>query len=429
VDGQKPREIAVNVLLRRRNGAFIEHLLDSALANHQFSSADRSLCQELVFGVVRWQKTLDWLIARKTSNRIQKPLLQELLRLGLYQIFWLDRIPNHAAVNETVEIAKRGGMGPQSGFVNALLRGYLREFESTRQALAELKKKEPFIGYSHPDWLVSRWSERWGLENTLNLLEWDNRPPRNFARVNTLKIDAGKLIEEWRQENVVYDFVQRDWLEDNLVFELKSHPPLQQLTSFQRGLFYVQDPSTLLAVNSLSPKPGERLLDLCAAPGGKTTYIGQLVGNSAKIFAHDNHPARIKILEENCRRMGISAEVMEPATVESQAASSFDRVLVDAPCSNTGVIRRRVDVRWRINPAEIERLSKIQISLLRTAYRLLKPGGRLVYSTCSLELEENRNVIERFLNEQKGIRQDSERELLPFKDQADGAYVAVLKKE
>jgi 16S rRNA (cytosine967-C5)-methyltransferase len=429
VDGQKPREIAVNVLLRRRNGAFIEHLLDSALANHQFSSADRSLCQELVFGVVRWQKTLDWLIARKTSNRIQKPLLQELLRLGLYQIFWLDRIPNHAAVNETVEIAKRGGMGPQSGFVNALLRGYLREFESTRKALAELKKNEPFIGYSHPDWLVSRWSERWGLESTVSLLEWDNRPPRNFARVNTLKIDAGKLIEEWRQENVVYDFVQRDWLEDNLVFELKSHPPLQQLTSFQRGLFYVQDPSTLLAVNLLSPKPGERLLDLCAAPGGKTTYIGQLVGNSAKIFAHDNNPARIKILEENCRRMGISAEVMEPATVESQAASSFDRVLVDAPCSNTGVIRRRVDVRWRINPAEIERLSKIQISLLRTAYRLLKPGGRLVYSTCSLELEENRNVIERFLNEQKGIRQDSERELLPFKDQADGAYVAVLKKE
>ncbi len=265
VNEQKPRQIAARVLQQRcASGEFIEDLLEIALQGAQLSPADRALCLEIVYGVVRWQAALDWLIARKTDGREQKSGLQNLLRLGLYQIFWLDRIPNHAAVHETVELAKYNGFGAQAGFVNAILRGCLREAGETEKLLAELKTTQPAIGWSHPEWLVARWQRRWGAERTAQLLEWNNTPPKTFARVNTLKTDAGKLIEKWRDENVEYDFVRRDLFGradlpvgldarqrvptdfENLIFELKSHPPLSSLASFRDGWFYVQDPGTLL---------------------------------------------------------------------------------------------------------------------------------------------------------------------------------------
>ncbi|PYK97076.1 MAG: 16S rRNA (cytosine(967)-C(5))-methyltransferase RsmB, partial [Verrucomicrobia bacterium] len=199
------------------------------------SPADRSLCQELVYGVVRRQATLDWLIARKTGGRTQKATLQILLRLGLYQMFWLDRIPAHAAVHETVELAKQLGFGPQAGFINAFLRGYDRERDQTRKWLDDLKTSQPALGYSHPDWLCERWQKRWGPDRLRQLLDWNNTPPRTFARVNTLRTDAGRLLAQWRDEGVEYDFFRRDWFEDNLIFELKSHPPLAALPAFQQG--------------------------------------------------------------------------------------------------------------------------------------------------------------------------------------------------
>ncbi|HEX5221555.1 MAG TPA: 16S rRNA (cytosine(967)-C(5))-methyltransferase RsmB [Verrucomicrobiae bacterium] len=425
MNGQKPREIAARVLGRRRIGEeFTETLLEQALANARLSSADRGLCHELVFGVVRWQATLDWLISRKTQGRTQKPALQDLLRLGLYQIFWLDRIPNHAAVHETVEMAKRAGFGPQSGFVNAILRGYLRETNKTRSALTELKRTQPALGWSHPEWLAQRWLGRFGEEDTQRLLEWNNTPPRTFARVNTLRTDAGKLVERWREENVDYDFVTRDWTGENLVFELKSHPPLSTLESFQRGWFYVQDPSTLFAVRELNPQPGENLLDLCAAPGGKTTFIAQLMNNEGRIVAHDIAPDRLKLIQENCTRLGVTAA--EITSTLDLRPSTFDRVLVDAPCSNTGVLRRRVDLRWRIQPTEIDRLRATQLDLLRNAAKWLKPGGVLVYSTCSLEAEENDEVVKQFLAMEAGFRLEHQLELSPVKDAVDGAFIARL---
>jgi len=191
----------------------VEHLLERALAPARLSTPDRGLCQELVYGAVRWQAPLDWLIARKTGGRVQKLMLQVVLRLGLYQLFWLDRVPDHAAVHEAVEMARRRGFGAQSGFVNAILRGYVREKEATRKLLADLKQSQPALGYSHPEWLVQRWMRRWGSDKAARLLEFDNIPPATFARVNTLKTDPGGLVERWREENVAYDFVRRDWLE------------------------------------------------------------------------------------------------------------------------------------------------------------------------------------------------------------------------
>jgi len=462
---QKPRQIAARVLGQRRtNGLFVEDLLEIALANAPLSPADRGLCQEIVYGVVRWQAALDWLILRKTTGREQKPALQNLLRLGLYQIFWLDRIPDHAAVHETVELAKQGGFGPQAGFINAVLRGYLREADETKKLLADLKISQPALGWSQPDWLVARWQKRWGAEKTAQLLQWNNMPPKTFARVNTLKFrssrreeaqasdsyppsrithtnrqslltsaattelrDAGELLTRWREENVEYDFKTCDWTGENLVFELKAHPPLHSLGSFRNGWFYIQDPSTLLAVSELDPQPGETVLDLCAAPGGKTTFIAQLMNNEGRIVAQDVSEDRLKLIRENCTRLGVRCvEAVLPSTLNSQLSTTFDRILVDAPCSNSGVMRRRLDLRWRIQPDEIERLRATQLDLLGQAATRLKPGGVLVYSTCSLEPEENSEVVNAFLREHARFKLESERELLPFADNVDGAYVARL---
>ncbi len=405
---------------------FIESLLERALAGAKLTTADRGLCQELVYGVVRWQATLDWLIARKTPGRTQKAALQDLLRLGLYQIFWLDRIPDHAAVHETVEMAKQRGFGPQAGFINAVLRGYLREHDETQKILADLKVSQPALGWSHPEWLVARWRQRWGDERTRQLLEWNDTPPKTFARINTFKADPGKLLTQWRDENVEYDFVRRDWFGENIVFELKSHPPFSFIPSFQQGLFYIQDPSTLLAVRELDPQPGETILDFCAAPGGKTTFIAQLMNNQGRIVANDLAPDRVKLVQENCARLGVIC--VEAVSTFNFQPSTFNRVLVDAPCSNTGVMRRRVDLRWRIQPQEIQRLRTMQLDLLRQAAITVKPGGVLVYSTCSLEPEENAEVLKDFLFAQPGFKLERERELLPFVDGVDGAFVAKLRR-
>jgi len=489
VNGKNPRQIAARVLQQRRAAAgFTEDLLENALAGARLSPADRALCQEIAYGVVRWQATLDWLIARKTGGRNQKPALQNLLRLGLYQSFWLDRIPGHAAVNETVELARQNGFGAQAGFVNAVLRGYLREADATKKLLADLKISQPALGWSHPAWLVARWQKRWGLERTSQLLAWNNTPPKTFVRVNALKFggagsplpaergnagngahgvtcpaltSASDLLARWREENVEYDFVRRDWLEEDLVFELKSHPPLAKLESFQQGWFYIQDPSTLFAPCVLDPQAGETILDLCAAPGGKTTFIAQLMNNQGRIVAMDNSAERLKLLEENCARLGVacvetllSAPRPGPLPVwrgegeksgamqklslappkrgeggqrPGEGIEKFDRILIDAPCSNTGVMRRRVDLRWRVQPKEISRLQETQLGLLKEAAPALKPGGVLVYSTCSLEPEENQEVVKEFLRRCPGFKLESEHELLPFADHMDGAYVARLK--
>ena len=458
-------------------GEFTENLLDRALAGARLSPPDRGLCQELVYGVVRWQAALDWLIDRKTGGREQRTSLQNLLRLGLYQIFWLDRIPDHAAVHETVELAKHGGFGQQAGFINAILRGYLRETDATRKLLADLKAADPATGFSHPEWLVARWQKHFGAEKTAQLLEWNNTPPKTFARVNSLKFsgtgetpvplpsNAGDLLARWREENVEYDFVRRDWLEENLVFELKSHPSLNSLASFRDGWFYVQDPGTLLAPRELGAQPGETVLDLCAAPGGKTIFLAQLMNNEGKIVACDISEERLKLIHENCARLGVTCVeiILNPTSSAphpgplpvwrgeggkfeaaprhsfsppkrreggrrpDEGIEWFDRILVDAPCSNTGVLRRRVDLRWRISPEEILRLQRTQLELLKFATTKLKTGGVLVYSTCSLEPEENSEVVKEFLREHASFKLENERALLPFADNVDGAYIARLK--
>jgi 16S rRNA (cytosine967-C5)-methyltransferase len=433
LNNRNPREIALRVLLAARENAYVEEALDQELAANPMPTVDRGLCRELVFGVVRWRATLDWLITQNTDGREPRPDLRDVLRLGLYQIFWLTRIPDHAAVNETVALARFAGLDAQAGFVNAVLRRCLRERDDTAIALEELKETDPSTGWSHPKWLVERWERNWGPDNTHNLMLWDNSPPPTFARVNTHRISAADLEAAWTTEKV--NFLKREfpWTGPDLVYELISHPHLPSMPSFQQGGFYLQDPSTLLAVAELDPQPGETILDACAAPGGKTTYIAQRMQNRGRIVAEDAEKARLGLIRENTQRLGltcIDAAVTpaKPLPATAGTLHAFDRVLIDAPCSNSGVLRRRIQLRWRIQPEELARLRKTQLEILRTHAPRLKPGGVLVYSTCSLEREENRDVVDAFLAEHLDFTLERDRQLTPFQEQVDGAYVARFKK-
>lgn len=421
-----PRQFAARFLHdQARPGDFAEHRLERDPGFTALLPVDRRLAQELILGVLRWRATLDWLIAQRTDGRPQKPTLQNLLRLGLYQLFWLDRIPDHAAVNDTVTLARELGFGPQSGFINALLRGFARDRDATRRRLLELRQTDPAAGWSFPSWLVERWADRMDSEELAAFCQWNNTPPKTFARVNTLKLTARDLAETWLHEGV--DFVEGrfDWVEAGSVFELESFPSLASLESFQSGGFYLQDPSTLLAVRMLDPQPGEAILDLCAAPGGKTTYMAQLMNDTGRITAHDPAPGRLALVAENCARLGITC--VTPCGDLGGAQPEYDRILVDAPCSNTGVLRRRVELRWRLEPTEFARLAAVQLELLESAAHRLKPGGVMVYSTCSLEADENAQVVAQFLRRHPEFSQDAEKALHPLRDGVDGAYVARLR--
>ena len=361
-----------------------------------------------------------------------------------------------------MELAKRSGSGAKPGFLNAVLRGCLREREGIARQLEALKKEDPATGYAHPAWLVERWQARWGAEKTAQLMDWNNAPPPTFARLNGLKTDAATLTERWKAQGIGFTAREWDWTGGDWLAELESHPSLAEWDDFQRGFFYVQDPSTLLAVHELNPQPGENILDVCAAPGGKTACLAQRMENRGHILARDIQPQRLRRLRENCERLGVTCVEIAGERAAADAgptareddpgaeftrgveknltggnrgngekevvAKEYDRVLVDAPCSNSGVLRRRVDLRWRIRAEELERLRGEQAALLREAAVQVKPGGLLVYSTCSLEPEENETVTREFLAEQGDFTLESERQLLPFRDRVDGAYVAALRR-
>lgn len=409
------------LLQRDSRQEFTENLLDRSLAGSQLGAADRALCRELVSGCVRWQLTLDELIDRRTDGRRQPAPVRVLLRLGIYQLVFLTKIPPHAAVHETVALAPTVGCSRQKGFINAVLRHYGRELDTTRAQLEAWRESDPALGHSHPTWLVDRWIRDLGRENTLRLLAWNNEPAPIFARVNTLRTTAAELTRVWRdEEGVEFEPVSCDWLPEELFFRLQSNPPLPQLRSFREGWFYIQDPSTALACTLLDPQPGDQILDYCAAPGGKTTLLAQMADDRAEIVAQDHHHRRLRLIRENCARLGVTS-VRQMLTAnereEKLGDRRFDKILLDVPCSNTGVLRRRIDLRWRLNEAEFARLVEGQIDLIAEARRWLKPGGRLVYSTCSLDPAENAGVT--------GVHENS-RQLTPFTDGCDGAYACVI---
>jgi 16S rRNA (cytosine967-C5)-methyltransferase len=354
--------------------------------------------------------------------------VREILRLGLYQIFFLNRIPEHAIVDESVRLAKAEKCLGQAGFINAMMRRFLREREQITRDIADFQEARPALGQSHPDWLFEQWEQRWGREKTIRLMEWNNQPAPTCARVNRLLTDPERLAKRWEDEGVEASPIDCDWAATGDLFRLRKHPPLDSLGSFRDGLFYVQDPSTLLSVSLLDPQPGQAVLDLCAAPGGKTCHIAERMKNEGQLTALDTRESRLKLLRENCDRMRVTCATLGQADATATGEAKFDRVLVDVPCTNTGVIRRRLDLRWRLSPGQAKLLADEQLKLLGQAATHAKPDGHLVYSTCSIEPEENEQLVARFLEALPDWQLAAERSLHPVEDHTDGAYAACLTR-
>lgn len=424
-----PREIAIQSLRHdQKNLGFVEEILNKQLSDSDLYKKDHSLARELTLGLVRWRRTLEWLAGRKLRTQPPETVLLVLM-LGLYQLFWLDKIPLHAAVFETVELCRKLGIQNYKNLVNAILRAYTREMDATKELLAFLRKKNPALACSHPDWLYLRWKKQLGDEKALQMMDWDNSIPYPFLRVNTLKTTRETYLEKLTANSIEAEAVEFDFLDEQLMIRLPHSIPPHLLPGYEQGYFYVQDPAALLVVQLLNPQAGERVLDACAAPGGKTTYMAQRMKNEGSILALDILE-RLDLIEENVKRMGFSI-VQVQAIREFQKAprtASFDRVLLDVPCSNTGVLRRRVEARYRLNIKELEVLKQTQASLLQDVAPLTKTGGRIAYSTCSIDQEENEKQIKTFLATHPEFQLEKTKQLLPCDTHTDGAFVAILLK-
>jgi 16S rRNA (cytosine967-C5)-methyltransferase len=400
------RSTCLRALLEWEKGrSFSDEILHELLAREQLSALDRAFLMETFFGVLRNLSSLDFLIGELRDKALD-PQTRALLRLGMYQIFHMRTAP-HAAVNETVNLA-----GHARGLVNAILRRALREKPELEQRLASAPLA---IRSSHPEFLLERWQQTFGAAAVDQLCAWNNVPAEVHVRANGLKVTTGELLRS--APDATPAIHPRAIKVHQLPFRWIVH-----------GLCYVQDPSTLMACDLLDQQPRETVLDACAAPGGKTTYLADLMRNEGRIIACDLYESRVARLRENVTRLG--ATIAEPIQHDCMQAApprgveQFDRILIDAPCSNTGVIRRRVDVRWRLTDEDFIRMPAQQLALLRRCAKLLKPGGSLVYSTCSLEPEENDAVVERVLATIPELQLIEKRRTLPFIDQVDGAFAA-----
>ena len=430
-----PRQVAIETLNRNaKKTGYIEEILNQRLDRVFLSGKDRALARELTLGVCRWRITLEWLATRKLHRKPPEDILNVII-LGLYQMYWMDRIPLHAIVFETVKLLdnpyfKNSLNGGYKKLVNAILRSYGRELEETRIVLRELRQKNPALSCSHPAWIYDRWKRQLGADNALKLMDWNNTIPQPILRTNTLRIkDRETLLNQLIQNEIDVHSIDVDFLNEQLMLGV-SHVAPGRLVGYKDGAFYIQDPATLLSVQILDPQSGEVVLDHCAAPGGKTTYIAQKMRNQGRIVAVDISE-RLHLISENCDRLGVSiVETISARKFEEKTpVLKFDKILLDVPCSNTGVFRRRVEARYRLNLQELELLKKTQAMLLEHASQCLKVGGRLVYSTCSIDVEENDQQVDLFLNKHPEFQLEIKKLILPYETGTDGAFVASLIKK
>lgn len=457
------RDVALHLLERVEcDGAFVDRILTSPEMEH-LSPRDRALVREIVLGVLRWKSRLDRIIDLYYTKKTSPPgplsvhgegnkrgevdmAVRNAVRLGLFQVMFLDSIPDHAAVSETVSsITRLRGKGA-GGLANALLRRFIREGEPGNWP------SEPAVRYafelSHPGWLVQRWIEAFGADEALSVMRAGNerrpvfvRPGHNGVSPETL---AASLALEGFESSVVTEMP--GWIEVS--------GPLRQSASttsgtgffetaaFNNGLFAVQDPPAGMASLLLSPRPGEHVLDLCAAPGGKTTHLALLMEDRGRIRAVDLHEKRLGLVREAARRLGYTSIVCETGDAKSYGRGTveqFDRVLLDVPCSGTGVFSKRPDLKWRVTGEDVSRLSGIQRDMLENAARLVREGGVLVYSTCTLEHEENEDTVQHFIDGHPEfiIERDKRFErfehgcgylMLPHQMMGTGAFAALLRR-
>jgi 16S rRNA (cytosine967-C5)-methyltransferase len=392
-----PRAGAVKLLNRiERSDAYLDKLLDAELRSDDLIGPDKALLAELVHGVMRWQGRLDWLLNRFTHGNFGKSEInvKNALRVALYQILFLDRLPHYAAVNEAVEFTKRLRGEKMGNLVNAVLRNIIRNLANIHYPSADEDLLQYLtVFYSHPAWLVKRWMQQFDRADLEKLLAANNEIPPITIRINRLRLAPSAFLALLDEQQIVYhgsSFI-------DFFVKVKSLTKIAQMDAFRSGYFSIQDESAALPVLLLSPQPGERVIDLCAAPGGKTTFIGELMNNTGEIVAVDKYLHKLEQLKTSCERLGLTLVKPLPADSAIVETEPAPKVLVDAPCSGLGVLRKKPDIRWKRQPEDIPRLAELQKKLLENAARLTQKGGVLVYSTCTIEPEENENIVRFFL--------------------------------
>jgi 16S rRNA (cytosine967-C5)-methyltransferase len=437
------RELAFQALKQIQGGAFADVALDRALKTSNISNIDRGLATELTYGIIRRQRTLDALIdqlATKPANQ-QPPELRLILHIGLYQLRYLDQIPSSAAVNTTVDLAKNNGLGGLAGFVNGLLRQYDR---APDQALPTSTNLATQIGLkeSYPDWIVQVYLDQFGPDETTQLCEWLNRPPTIDLRINGMKTTIEQVEAQFQQADIG---VQRlPYCPQAL--RLTGHAgSIQHFPGFTAGEWIVQDSSAQLVTALLDPQPGETIVDACAAPGGKTLHIAERMQDQGKVWAIDKTASRLKKIHQNVDRLGLHCIYTKIADSRDipEFVGQCDRVLVDAPCSGLGTLNRHADARWRQTPESVTALTQLQREILNQAATWVKPGGILVYATCTLHPAENEAIVEAFLAAHPDWHIDRPPadspispliapagwiKVLPHQHQMDGFFMARLKK-
>jgi 16S rRNA (cytosine967-C5)-methyltransferase len=394
------RQFAYLALLEvYKKGAYTDIALNKILKENQINSMDKGLICELVYGIVRRQRTLDHLITQFSKKPAQKqPLsLRIILQIGFYQLRYLNQIPPSAAVNTSVELAKINQLGKLSGVVNGILREYIRKSElNDPLILPENEVEKLGIIESFPDWIIANFISQIGSLETKKLCHWFNQTPSIDLRINILKTTLETLEKQFLEQNIKVERI------NNLPHALRlsqGSGNIEKFPGFQEGWFTVQDASAQLVTHFLDPQPGEVIIDACAAPGGKTTHIAELIGDNGEIWACDVYPKRLQKVQENCDRLGLKSVKIQKGDSRKlpQFKSLGDRVLLDAPCSGLGTLHKRPDIRWRQTADKIKEITKLQGELLENCAKWVKKGGILVYATCTINKPENEDIIEEFL--------------------------------
>ena len=422
------RELAINVLYKVEFGEGYSNVtLDKELNKSDLEPVDKAFASELVYGVLTWKITLDEIIKMYSSIKIKKisPWILNILRTGIYQIVFLDKVPESAAVNESVKLAKQYGHEASSKFVNAILRKIEKnEMEKLLAYIATkpiLEDEIISIVTSHPLWMVDELLKEYDKKFVTELLNANNITPEITLRSNRIKTTRDELYKLLLLKKI-------DCKKGNLEDSIK----VRKMSDFNGKLFTVQDEAAQLACLKLAPEAGEVVLDACSAPGGKTTYLAEIMENKGKIEAWDIHPHRVRLVEEAAKKLDIDiihATVHDATIVMPNYKEKFDKILLDVPCSGLGVIRKKPDIKWTRQPEDFEELMSVQEKILDTCSEYLKSGGRMVYSTCTVLKRENEEQIEKLLLTHRDFMLVEQTKLFPNVNETDGFYIAVLEKK
>lgn len=437
-----PRQLAVITLNELdATGDFLREVLDSHLRQNNLNSLDQGLYTEIVYGTVRMRRSLDYVLSLHSSRKPEaiKPVILNILRSAVYQILFLDRVPPRATVNEAVKLARMFGHEGIAKFTNGVLRQVVRQRENIEYPSEEADLVEHIgVKYSFPSWIVEEWLSWLGKDETIALCQALNESPQMSVRVNTLKTTVEELRAYFAEKGITS---RPGKFAPDILDASPAHLVITD-DALKEGLYYVQDESSCLAAHALQVEPGQRVYDLCSAPGGKTTHIAQLMGDRGQIIAFDVNPSRLRLVRENAERLGTTiVETQVGDATEPMELAPADRVLVDAPCSGLGTMGHRPDIRWRKDSQDIRKLAGLQKEILRVAANYVAPEGLLLYSTCTLTRQENQEVAEWFLQNHPEFTEFSfpswfppseeqswMRTFLPHRHGVDGFFLACFRK-